>query len=196
VRQRFLLLCEGEVTERQYFEYLRRELRGSLVSIEVSKERGDPLRLVREAIRLRDQANKVAVRLGDDNERFDSVWCVCDVDDHARLGDAVQAAARGQINMAISNPCFELWPVLHFEKKTGHVTAADLRTLLRKRMKEYEKSLDCQKLDGLRQAAISNAIDLDDMHQRNGNSEGSNPSTGVWRLVQKLEKCAGPPILR
>jgi hypothetical protein len=40
------VLCEGSVTEPGYFAYIRSALRDSLIRIEVSRERGDPLRLV------------------------------------------------------------------------------------------------------------------------------------------------------
>jgi hypothetical protein len=193
---RFLLLCEGEVTEREYFEYLRRDLRGSLVTIEISRERGDPLRLVHEAIRGRSDAAKRAARAADDNLRFDSVWCICDVDEHHRLAQAVELAARSKINMAVSNPCFELWPALHFDGCRRHVTANDLRKLLRGRMKGYQKSLDCAKFDGLRSIALERAVELDALHEKNGLPPGSNPSTGVWKLVQALEEHAGPPAMR
>lgn len=105
-------------------------------------------------------------------------------------------ASVSNISMAISNPCFELWPLLHFKQCRRYVSAADLRTMLRSAMKDYDKHLDCQKLDGLRRTAIRNAIALDELHGKNGAKPGSNPSTGVWRLVENLEECAGPPALR
>ena len=89
---RFLVFCEGAVTERGYFEFVRTFLRGSLIQLEVSKERGDPLRLVQQAVRTRDEAADKARRLRDDNVRFDSVWCVVDVDEHPRLEEAVALA--------------------------------------------------------------------------------------------------------
>ncbi|MFC7276656.1 RloB family protein [Paractinoplanes rhizophilus] len=162
----------------------------------MAKERGDPLRLVREASRRRDEAARIATRDGDVNLRYDSVWCVCDVDEHARLAETVRFAARSHINMAISNPCFELWPALHFDGCRKHVTAARLKTILRGKMKGYEKSLDCTQLNGLRGTALRNAAALDDWHARNGSAPGSNPSTGVWRLVERLEGGAGSPAVR
>lgn len=75
------------------------------------------------------------------------------------------------------------------------MSAKDLKVILRGQMKDYEKSLRCDKLDGRRATAISNGAALDAMHERNGNVSGSNPSTGVWRLVKDLEEKAGPPGL-
>lgn len=195
VRQRFLLLCEGIVTEREYFAHMRKELRGTLVTIEISKERGDPLKLVQEAARLLRESSRQAKRAQDDYMRFDSVWCVCDVDEHHRLDDAVQLAKRQDVNMAISNPCFELWPALHFESCGRYMTAGDLKAIIRRHMPGYEKSLDCKKLERRQEEAILRAIALDKQHDRDGKPSQSNPSTGVWRLVQRLKESAGSPAM-
>lgn len=181
------------MTETDYFNHLRRELRGSLVSIEISDERGDPLRLVQEAAKIRDRAAAQARRLRDDNLRFDSVWCACDVDEHQRLPDAIRLARSAGINMAVSNPCFELWPLLHFEDQTAHVHGRQLRDSLRRHLPGYEKKLSCERLNEGRQEACRRAEALDQMHARFEREPGSNPSTGVWRLVKLLEESAGPP---
>lgn len=196
VRQRFLLLCEGEVTEREYFEHLRKELRGTLVTIEISRDSGEPLNLVREACRLLRNSSREANRARDAYLRYDSVWCICDVDEHRRLDEAVKLAVREGVNMAISNPCFEIWPALHFDPCTRYMSAGDLRSIIRQHQPEYVKSLDCRKLDSRRQAqAIRRAMALDKQHERNGSPPASNPSTGVWKLVQKLTESAGSPAI-
>ncbi|MGC4885843.1 RloB family protein [Micromonospora sp. DT227] len=196
VRQRFLLLCEGEVTEREYFEHLRKELRGTLVTIEISRDSGEPLNLVREACRMLRDSSREAKRAGDDYMRYDSVWCICDVDEHRRLEAAIELAMREGVNMAISNPCFEIWPALHFDPCTRYMSAGDLRSIIRQHQPGYEKSLDCQKLNGRQAEAIRRAMALDKQHARNGNPPGSNPSTGVWQLVRKLAESAGSPAVR
>jgi len=53
------------------------------------------------------------------NLLYNSVWCVFDVDDHPRVADARQMAADNGIELAISNPCFELWLLLHFRDGPG-----------------------------------------------------------------------------
>ncbi|MBN1461489.1 MAG: RloB domain-containing protein [Armatimonadetes bacterium] len=196
VRHRFLLLCEGEVTEREYFEYLRKEFRGTLVSIEISRKRGDPLGLVREAARLRREAASNARREQDDNIRFDSVWCVCDVDQHPRLEEAVRLARRSGVSMAVSNPCFELWPALHFDACGRFVTSGDLKSILRTYMPKYDKHIDLRKLDSRRAEATRRAVALERQHELAGRAAWSNPSTGVWKLVERLERFAGSPAPR
>jgi len=65
-RKRFLLFCEGEVTEPEYFGGWRRFLRNRLIQIEISPERGDPLRLVQRAVSTKVAAERQAKRERDE----------------------------------------------------------------------------------------------------------------------------------
>ena len=64
---------------------------------------------------------------------IDEVWCVFDVEwprNHPNLRQATEKAKARNVNLAISNPCFELWLVLHFEARTAWLdsdTAGKLR---------------------------------------------------------------------
>jgi RloB-like protein len=109
---------------------------------------------------------------------FDQAWCVFDVDSFSTDDAIVLASDRG-IRLAVSNPCFELWLLLHFEERTSHVD--DYRAAarsLRKHVAVYDKTR-------LRfedyQLGLSDAIDrarkLGDM---------GNPSTGMWRLAIQI----------
>jgi hypothetical protein len=80
-----LVVCEGKVTEPQYLGAFRRAQGANTVRIRVEAPGGDPRALVRRAIELRDEAADRAVRERDENIAFDEVWCVFDVDQHARL---------------------------------------------------------------------------------------------------------------
>jgi hypothetical protein len=98
-RRRFLLFCEGRVTEPEYFRDWKRFLRSPLIEIEISTQRGDPLRLVERAVVEKQAADAAARREGDDNQRFDEVWCVFDVDNHERLSDARRKAKENGISL-------------------------------------------------------------------------------------------------
>jgi hypothetical protein len=63
----------------------------------------------------RDEAANKARRERNDLLAFEAVWCVCDVDQHATLAAAREMAAKEAVGMAVSNPCFELWCLLHFD---------------------------------------------------------------------------------
>lgn len=185
-RARFLLLCEGRVTEPGYFSFVKSCLRDSLLTIEISKERGDPLRLVKAAEVLRPAAERQARKHRDDNLRYDEVWCIFDVDEHHRLEEALALARRLAIHIAVSNPCFELWPLLHFVDQRAHISAAALRTALQAQMPGYDKSLSCEQLRGRYSAARSRAHILQEQHTRHARPSTTNPSTDVWVLVDAL----------
>jgi hypothetical protein len=51
----------------------------------------------------------------------DQVWCVFDRDEHPNFAKAIDLADRHGINLAISNPCLELWVILHFEDQTAYL---------------------------------------------------------------------------
>lgn len=185
-RERFLLLCEGEVTEPGYFKYVRTSLRDTLLAIEISKERGDPLQLVQAAVDRRASAAAEARRARDDNLRFDQVWCVFDVDEHHRLDESLELAQKQGVRVALSNPSFELWPVLHFADHRSFASAASLAESLRQHMPSYDKELDCHKLRGKFTDARQRAEDLRRQHDGNGKSATSNPATDVPLLVTAL----------
>jgi hypothetical protein len=185
-RARFLLLCEGRVTEPGYFNFIKSCLRDSLLTIEISKERGDPLRLVKTAEALRSAAERQARRLRDDNLRYDEVWCIFDVDEHPRLEEALALAGRLAIRIAVSNPCFELWPLLHFVDQRAYVSGTTLRNALQNHMPGYDKSLSCEQLRGRYPVARSRAQALREQHIRHGRSPMWNPATDVWVLVEAL----------
>ena len=48
-------------------------------------------------------------------------WCVIDVDQHANLVPAVEKAIANGISVAVSNPCVELWFILHFQDQTAEI---------------------------------------------------------------------------
>jgi RloB-like protein len=123
-RKRYLLFCEGEVTEPEYFGGWKRFLRSRLISIELSPEQGDPLRLVERAVSAKRTADREARRERDDNLRYDEIWCVLDVDDHARLGEARRLADRQGVHIVMSEPCFELWGLLHYQDHWAYATCS------------------------------------------------------------------------
>jgi hypothetical protein len=102
--QSFLIVCEGEKTEKLYFEAFKvpKDVRG----IDVFGMGRSTLSLVEKAIKIKDEAD----------EKYDQVWCVFDVEDYpaADVHAAMALAHRNKIRVAISNQAFELWYLLHF----------------------------------------------------------------------------------
>jgi hypothetical protein len=182
-RNRFLIVCEGEVTEKRYFLALRSLLRNSLIHVEPCS--GGPRSLVQTAIRRKRDADQQARASHDAFLSFDAVWCVFDVDEHPGIEDACAMAERAGVQVAISNPCFEVWPLLHFQEQRSHVERQRVKTLLRSHLPNYAGALPFLKLETLYSRALERAQGLERHHQELG-SPGGNPSTGVHRLTELL----------
>lgn len=112
------------MTEVQYVQGLVQHLRVTGVAARQAQVKGvgrDPLHVLAEAIRIRDE----------DPDGYDSTWIVVDVDDHATLERCLGEAGTAQIGVVVSNPCFEVWLLWHFEDLSRHVTREWLRRRLR-----------------------------------------------------------------
>jgi len=181
---RFLIVCEGQVTEPRYFNQLRHLLK-SLIDLEILPG-GDPKILVERAVQKKGEADSAANRKNDSYLAYDQVWCVCDVDEHPRLNDALQQARDNGIDVALSNPCFELWALLHFQDQTAYVERGVVQHLCREYMPRDIKELPCETLLERHSEAAERALSLDQLHESRG-TQGGNPSTGVYRLVAEIK---------
>lgn len=176
---RFLIVCEGEQTEPNYFEALAAEIRVS-VNVQVKGLGDNTDSLVRQAIALKDQDDYV------------QAWCVFDRDSFPkdRFNRAITLAEEHGLQVAYSNQAFELWYILHFEYlQAGLERKAYKAKLSRHLGKKYEKnSLTIYHELSIRQPiAIRNAARLLATYDP-PNPEADNPSTKVHLLVQELNK--------
>jgi len=184
-RTRVLICCEGEVTEPSYLDGLRRELQIRLVQIEVVPCGMNPKTLVDHAVEKKKGAERQARREKDDNLKYDEVWCVFDVDAHQHVPDAKQKAAANNIKLAISNPCFELWLLLHFQDQTAYIERHPVQSACRGHMPGYEKDVPCEQVFPRYREAVERAVKLDHWQETRG-CAGENPSTGVHRLTERI----------
>lgn len=182
------IVCEGQKTEDIYFSGIRREFRLTTARLRVVSLGADPLRVVQEAESLRDE--------------YDHTWAVFDVEapgahaiPHARFSQAVKRADHLGIRCAISNPCFELWLLLHFRSQTAFINNEAIRAKVRQCPCEYDaKGFDFAKVWPHHRQAIQNAATLD-VRQRTDNAEliDRNPWTSVHELVAQLLDLAKMP---
>jgi len=183
-RPRFLIVCEGTLTEPSYFQEVR-HLERSLIELELSAG-GAPKTLVERAVEMKRDAAARARRHKDENQDYDHVWCVFDVDEHRFVPEAKQQARENGIEVAISNPCFELWALLHFRDQRAHIERGQLHHECRRYMPKYDKRLPAAELYPLYGDALRRARDLDQW-QTSRDCEGANPSTGVYRLMEQIK---------
>jgi hypothetical protein len=69
--------------------------------------------------------------VNEDADGFESVFILVDVDEHASLGACLTEAAKGSVQVVVSNPCFEVWLLWHFEDLRAHQSSEWLRRRLR-----------------------------------------------------------------
>ena len=185
-RRTLCIYCEGAVTEPLYLGGLRRELSrhtSNALTIDVRPGKGVPATLVNLATE--------AKRRGDD---YDEFWCVFDVEspsEHPNLVQAINLAEENGIRVAISNPCFEFWLILHYEDHRGFLRNVDARRWLQKRGLLTGKQIDPNDYLGLRDVARGRAAVIAAEHTRHGSMcPDDNPSSGMYLLLGSIERPA------
>ncbi len=178
VRQRFLIVCEGEKTEPNYFRSFR--VPKNVAEIDVHGLGENPSKLVQSAKELKEQ------------EDYDQVWCVFDRDSWTveDFNNAIKNANAQGFKVAYSNEAFELWYVLHFEFLNTGIPRRDyLRKLTFLIGREYRKNSETiyDELFEKQSIAIRNAENLLRQYDPH-NPVRDNPSTTVHLLVQELNK--------
>ena len=183
-----MVVCEGVSTEPKYIDALRvqpevRESAAVQLRIEAADKGEVPLTLVRRAIdiRLRDKRK---------GREIDEIWCVFDVEwpqNHPNLAQAISLARGDGIFLAISNPCFELWLILHFHDQTAFLNTDAACAARRACDGSSGKGLDPSVYLPRRNAAVRRAQWLEQNHIGNGTTfPNDNPSSGMHALVTSV----------
>ena len=121
---RFLIVCEGERTEPNYFKALVKDRYSEVRSEEIIGEGRSTCALVKktEEIRIRLERQRQLA--------FDRVWVVFDKDDFNDFNEAIGLADRKGFHAAWTNEAFELWYVLHFVYLDAAISRADYIKIL------------------------------------------------------------------
>lgn len=174
----FLIVCEGQKTEPNYF----RSFRVPSLVLEVEGIGYNTISLVEHAIARQSTG------------AFQKVWCVFDRDSFPaqNFNAAIARAHAHGISVAYTNEAFELWYLLHFEYCTSGITRADyvkkLSKLLGRGYSKNDPSIFVD-LAPHQEKAVANAKRLlatyDPPHPCQ-----DNPSTTVHVLVEELNRFA------
>ena len=183
------IVCEGSATEKNYFSRFR--TRNSLIEIK-------PLASKHTAAKMLVLGAKNLIKHDPYYpEDGDLIWCVfdCDSNSNEDLHDAERIAKECGYHIAFSNPCFELWYLLHFIDQGAYLkdsSAVISKLDMDGRLKGYSKSKDYYDiLKPLRQHAVKRAQILIEKNTQAGQPllrRDSNPHTSVVSLVLYLEE--------
>lgn len=196
------IYCEGEKTEPNYLNgYLNRfhssNRRLKVIKIEKTKK-NTPVQLVDVAIK--------AKKATPDNDIF---WVVYDRESTQKYSDNLHAKACGKakakgIKIALSNVCFEIWLLLHFQNSVATYNCYDdlrnnsvLRNECKKRgLKDYDKSersiFSLFTNDEIKQARLR-ARRMNTQTKRSASSSCTkpyqwNPYTNIHHLFHAINK--------
>ena len=187
----FLIVCEGEKTEPNYFKSFPKQSGKIIFDIEFDGGGISTLKVVEKAIELRDKSKR----------KYDRVWAVFDRDGFksTSFNSAIKKAEANNISCAWSNEAFELWYLLHFHNRITAMKRDEYKKAIeeavngklgkKKKAFEYKKN-DTQiysllKKLGNQDSAIKWANEL--ANGINGEKFANyNPQTMVFKLVTEL----------
>ncbi|MGW2542866.1 RloB family protein [Kitasatospora sp. NPDC001574] len=185
--RRFLVYCEGEVTEKIYLRGLVKDLRSKPISLKIGNTHGEPWSLVNSAIAHAARAD----------ESFDEVWRVLDVEAPQQapsLDRALRLAREKGVKCALSSPCFELWLLLHFDRGRAYLQSHQAARELAKVLKGYDPKRKEFAFDDVRGLTVKARAAALDLHARHEQPDGqiecwcvSNPCTSVGGLLDALD---------
>jgi hypothetical protein len=178
-RTLFLVAVEGKRTEPDYFSLFQGQ--NAAIRLRCLPARGDsaPPQVVK---RIEEFIAREGLRSSDE------AWIVADRDHWTedQLNALYDWSKKGQNRrVAVSNPCFEFWLLLHFEEGHGIATFREVRERLRRHLPDYGKGIDSRSFtrerigDAIRRASGKDTPPSPDWPRNPGN-------TTVYRLVKKL----------
>ncbi len=177
-RKVFVLATEGAETEPQYFDLFNSRTTTITVRCLRSSTDSDPIHVLKRMKRYL-QSNSL--------NPDDRAWLVVDKDqwtDEQLAQLHIWASSNEQYGLAVSNPCFELWLLLHFDDGNGLATHRQCRERLKRYLPNYDKDhLEIAKLPPVISEAINRAR-LKDNPPCLDWPRGTG--TTVYRLVTKL----------
>lgn len=191
----YLIATEGE-TEQDYMATLRshRGLHSQRVAF-VRHEHTDPLGIVRSLIAERDRlidAGGYSAKAGD------VCWALFDVDEHrqedrAAFNRAIALANKERVFLGLSNPCIEIWLLLHFQSCGANMHRKTACSEIRKILKDHEKRISPRNGKALMAALDVALVNAARLHKRNSAAAFRkdpfvNPSTHMDRLAALLLK--------
>ncbi|WP_082604415.1 RloB family protein [Acidovorax sp. Root217] len=199
-KTQFIIVSEGEITEPYYFRKLKDLWHYPLLDIRIIEKAGVPTSVVERAIEEFKSKQRETKKNNNSFEIFE-VWALFDRDNFtsAMISEAFQQAEANNIKVAHSNPCFELWGLMHFGcyAKPGHHHA--VHKALTKKIPTYhhdKNPIFCpSEIMDKYEAAVNNSEKAIINREGEGTPHPKgDPSTNVHLLTEAIRKAANVPM--
>ena len=185
----YLIVTDAEKTEKNYFEGIKNIIPDSLKNdLQIKIYSNKPLAKIIDFAA--EQRNK--------DERFRDIWLVFDRDEVKNFDKLIEEAKESKMNVAWSNPCFEIWLMSYFQipkniDDSQKCCETFEKIFMENTSKKYKKSEEkiynilCESGDE------NKAIERSREKYHQVKKEYSKPSkmigcTTIYKLVEELKK--------
>lgn len=193
-----VIISEGQKTEKLYFGALKNKFQRKIIIEIPNHSRQSPENLV-AYLNSKNYSSTLNLNKRDSNYKGDSLFIVFDLDDNDqdKLNEAKSLCDR-YTELILSNPCFEIWFLLHFEYTTSpFANQNEVETRLKRYIPDYQKTKCIFKtIEDKTDMALTNTKKLEKFHIDNGtevSSFDSRPYTGVHKIfdaIKEIERLA------
>ncbi|MFZ4762476.1 MAG: RloB family protein [Alphaproteobacteria bacterium] len=177
--KQLLIVCADSTKSVTYLNQLKREYRGKGFNLNVEGKGKS------NAVSVFKYAQKLIKKSG---VAYDTVFCEFDKDNDPHF-ESVRQQIKNESNFidCSSNPCFEFWLVLHYEKTSHSIHTQECYKRLEKHIPTYNKKTSCYKelfdiTKDKQPIAIKNA--------RNLETESHENFSLIYRIFEEIERLA------
>lgn len=182
-----VVVCDDNATAPAYFAPLQREIKASVILnvVPAPYHGASPNDVVKEAIEQRS-------KLKNGEEKGDAVWAIFDTEhephDRLRAKAAKEKAKQKKIKVAVSDPCYEVWTLLHLEDTGRHFANCQavinqIKTAWKKKFDQpfgpQKAQADYRKIVSLRHKASKRA--------KKHCQSSAQSTTEVYKLIDHIE---------
>lgn len=183
------IVCEGSNTEPEYFNNCAAHYGNGLVKVIPIPGAGAPVTIVQKARQLREELSAQHRKAKNSFDHCFRVWAVFDRDEHKNIEAAIAQALESGIDVGFSNPCFELWPLLHLVNYGNQDGRHAIQRRLSDEMPQYDHEhralIDFEMIKDLFPDALDRSRALNAARNDEDCPLGC-PSTNVGELVVKI----------
>lgn len=188
-KKKFIIYTEGRNTEPGYLEALQRLHEGALIDIEIIGAAGVAATVANSAIEKKKDINRQSKRSS--YSKNDEVWALFDKDGHPLVWESITRCGQHGVQVGFSNPCFEVWLLLHYEYYDRPGSNKDAEKRLKQVCPDYDpdkgKMLDFHAI----MDRVPDAENRAENQERTRVAEGNvreGPYTTVYHLTRSLRE--------